>query len=59
MKQSFGKDLYIDLAASFVFSMGVGWVFVQTESVFYGMIAHFCERVLSRTIHFHHERSIK
>lgn len=46
-KKTFGKDVFIDILASFVFSLGIGYVYQQTGLIVISMIAHFFERILS------------
>ena len=47
MKQSFGKGMFYELLSSFVFSLGIGYVLIQTEFIGFTMVAHFVERLLS------------
>ena len=46
-KKTFSKDVFIDILASFVFSLGIGYVYQQTGFILISMIAHFFERILS------------
>lgn len=46
-KKAFGKDVFIDILASFVFSLGIGYVYHQTGFIAISMIAHFSERIVS------------
>lgn len=41
------KDMLFDLLASFVFSLGIGYVYQVTGLIIISMIAHFCERIVS------------
>jgi len=50
LKTRFDKELAIDIAASFVFSLGMGYVYQETGLIVISMIAHFCERVLSCSV---------
>lgn len=47
MKQNFGKSVICDLLASFIFSVGVGYVLMETGFIGFTMIAHFMERLVS------------
>lgn len=47
MKQEFGKSVLCELLASFVFSVGVGYVLMETRFIGFTMIAHFFERLVS------------
>ena len=40
----------IDIVSSFIFSIGIGYVFVKSELILLPIIAHFLERVLSKII---------
>lgn len=55
-KERFNNDLLIDIISSFVFSLGIGYVYQKTGLIVVSMIAHFCERILSCSI-FVKERS--
>ncbi|MDD4113611.1 MAG: hypothetical protein PHC56_11380 [Herbinix sp.] len=46
-KKTFSKDVFIDVLASFVFSLGIGYVYQQTGFILISMIAHFSERIVS------------
>ena len=46
-KKAFGRDVFIDILASFVFSLGIGYVYQQTGFIAISMIAHFSERIVS------------
>ena len=47
MKQRFGKSVFYDLLSSFVFSIGVGYVLMETGFIGFTMVAHFLERLVS------------
>lgn len=49
-KVKIDADTYIELLASFIFSIGIGFVFISTELILVTMFAHFCERILSKLI---------
>ncbi len=46
-KKPFGRELLIDILASFVFSIGIGYTYQQTGLILVTMFAHFFERILS------------
>ena len=48
IKKKVNKQLMIDIVSSFIFSIGIGYVFVKSGLIL--LIAHFLERVLSKTI---------
>lgn len=50
MKQKLHKALFIEILSSFIFSIGIGYVFIKTELILLPMIAHFAERIISRSI---------
>lgn len=41
------KSAFLEILASFVFSIGIGYVFYQNCFIILPMAAHFCERMLS------------
>ncbi|SHJ33025.1 CPBP family glutamic-type intramembrane protease [Lutispora thermophila] len=47
LKIHFDQDMFFDILASFVFSLGIGYVYQETGLIIITMIAHFCERILS------------
>lgn len=50
MKRKLHKTLFIEILSSFIFSIGVGYVFIRTELILLPMIAHFAERIISKSI---------
>lgn len=44
------RDTKIEILASFVFSLGMGYVYQRTGFILITMVAHFCERYLSRLV---------
>ena len=44
------KYIFIELAASFVFSIGIGYVYYVAQCLFIPMLAHAAERVFTRKI---------
>lgn len=50
IKKKVNKQLMIDIVSSFIFSIGIGYVFVKSGLILLPIIAHFLERVLSKTI---------
>ena len=47
LKKQFDEDVFFDILSSFVFSLGIGYVYQQTGLIIVSMIAHFCVRMLS------------
>lgn len=47
-KQKNFKHLFLEVFASFVFSMGIGYVFYSSECLVIPMLAHATERVVTR-----------
>lgn len=47
MKQCFEKSVFYELLASFVFSVGVGYVLLESGFIGFTMVAHFMERLVS------------
>ena len=47
-KQKNFKHLFLEVFASFVFSMGIGYVFYSSECLVIPMLAHVTERVVTR-----------
>ncbi len=45
-KQKMGKDIVFDLIASFVFSMGCGYVFYLSGCIVFSAAAHAVERAI-------------
>lgn len=41
------KGILIELIASFIFSMGIGYVFYSSECFLFGVLAHIAERMIS------------
>lgn len=50
MKRKLHKTLFIEILSSFIFSIGIGYVFIRTELILLPMIAHFAERIISKSI---------
>lgn len=50
MKRNLHKALFIEILSSFIFSIGIGYVFMRTELILLPMIAHFAERIISKSI---------
>lgn len=48
-KQKNFQYLFLEVSASFVFSMGIGYVFYFSECLFIPMFAHAAERFVTRT----------
>ncbi|MBU5470992.1 hypothetical protein KQI85_11530 [Falcatimonas sp. MSJ-15] len=48
-KQKNFQYLFLEVSASFVFSMGIGYVFYSSECLFIPMLAHAAERFVTRT----------
>ncbi len=46
-KKPLDGDLFFDILSSFIFSLGIGYVYQQTGLIVITMMAHFSERVLS------------
>lgn len=46
-RKPFDKEVLIDILASFIFSIGIGYAYQQTGLIVITMLAHFCERILS------------
>lgn len=49
-KQKLDKTLFIEVLASFIFSIGIGYVFMRSELILLPMIAHFLERIVSKSL---------
>ena len=47
-KQMNFKHLFLEVVASFVFSMGIGYVFYSSECLVIPMLAHAAERFVTR-----------
>jgi hypothetical protein len=43
-KQNMGKEIVIDIIASFAFSLGIGYVFYASQCLLFSMAAHALER---------------
>lgn len=48
MKRNLHKALFTEILSSFIFSIGIGYVFMRTELILLPMIAHFAERIISK-----------
>jgi len=46
-KKQFDQDMIFDILSSFLFSLGIGYVYQKTGLIILSMVAHFCERVFS------------
>ena len=44
------KSIVYELVASFIFSMGVGFVLLQTECIVFTMVAHSMQRVVTAIV---------
>lgn len=49
-KNKLNKKIVIELLSSFVFSMGIGYLFAYSGFIVLSMVAHFIERILSAII---------
>lgn len=49
-KQDFDRNLWIELLSSFVFSLGIGYVFQKSGFIVITMFAHFFERIIYQSI---------
>lgn len=47
LRQPIKKEILIELIASFIFSMGIGYVFYSSECFLFGVLAHMAERMIS------------
>lgn len=47
IKTACKKEILIELITSFIFSMGIGYVFYSSECFLFGMLAHIAERMIS------------
>ena len=47
LRQPIKKEILIELIASFIFSMGIGYVFYFSECFLLGVLAHMAERMIS------------
>ena len=47
LRQPIKKEILIELIASFIFSMGIGYVFYSSECFLFGVLAHIAERMIS------------
>lgn len=47
IKTACKKGILIELIASFIFSMGIGYVFYSSECFLFGVLAHIAERMIS------------
>ena len=50
MRSKMSKSIVYELIASFVFSMGVGFVLLRTECIVFTMVAHSMQRVVTALI---------
>lgn len=46
-RKKFDKEFWLDTTCSFVFSIGIGYVLVESGCIFFTMIGHGLERLLS------------
>lgn len=56
--QHLDKDIITDVLASFVFSIGIGYVYQRTGFIVITMIAHFSERILSSYVYASRENRL-
>jgi hypothetical protein len=49
-RKQLDRDLFYNILSSFVFSLGIGYVYQQTGLIVITMISHFSERILSSSI---------
>lgn len=56
LKKQFDQDMIFDILSSFVFSLGIGYVYQKTGLIIITMTAHFCERVLSCYVFSKHQK---
>ncbi|WP_238483789.1 hypothetical protein [Anaerosporobacter faecicola] len=47
MKQRFGREWFLETLSSFIFSMGIGYVYQESGLLVISMLGHFCERLFS------------
>ena len=47
LRQPVKKGILIELIASFIFSMGIGYVFYSSDCFLFGVLAHIAERMIS------------
>ncbi len=47
LRQPIKKEILIELIASFIFSIGIGYVFYFSECFLFGVLAHMAERMIS------------
>ena len=47
LRQPVKKEILIELIASFIFSIGIGYVFFSSECFLFGVLAHIAERMIS------------
>lgn len=50
LRQPVKKGILIELIASFIFSMGIGYVFYSSECFLFGVLAHIAERMISSNL---------
>lgn len=50
VKQPFNKDFWLDIVSSFIFSIGIGYVFVRGQNIVLAMVGHALERIVSNLI---------
>ena len=50
LRQPVKKEILIELIASFIFSMGIGYVFYSSECFLFGVLAHIAERMISSNL---------
>ena len=50
VKQPFDKEFLFELAASLVFSVGIGYAYQKSGVIILTMIGHFCERMISNAL---------
>lgn len=47
MKQRFGREWFLETLSSFIFSMGIGYVYQESRLLVISMLGHLCERLFS------------
>lgn len=47
ISQKFNKELFIEVVASFIFSIGIGFIFMKSECIIFAVLGHGLERYLS------------
>ena len=50
LRQPVKKEILIELIASFIFSIGIGYVFFSSGCFLFGVLAHIAERMISSNL---------